>query len=111
MPEVNTKLYTGSEQNRTTYDYNLDAHNSQNMKLDRPKVAAAEFTKNLPSNNMYYSHNEAKNKLAKLNNDIYQGTKQEKSKHEFNFKRYFTIFSILALLTAAFAYFRRGRGK
>ena len=86
-----------------------EAHNSSKMKLDRPKVTAADFSQNILTNNSKYSHKESEQQLKILNNDIYQNTKKEKQKHEFNFKRFFTIFGILALLTAAFGYFRKGR--
>ena len=56
-----------------------------------------------------FSDKEATLKIKQINQDIYQGTKKEKSKHEFDTKRYFTFFGIIALLTAAFAYFRRGK--
>lgn len=104
--EMNSSLpnYKGEAHN----SYNIEAHVSSNMKLERPKVSAADFSSTLQNNNKY-SYSEANKQLMALNNDIYEGTKKEKEKHEFNLKRYFTIFGILGILTAAFAYFRRGK--
>lgn len=87
----------------------LEAHNSSNMKLKRPKITAADFSQKLLTDKTTYSKKEADKRLTVLNNDIYQGAKKEKDKHDFNFKRYFTIFGILALLAAAIGYFRKGR--
>ena len=89
--------------------YNLEAHTTSNMKLERPKVSSADFSSALNNYNKY-SHLENSKHLNKIDNDIYKRAKKEKREHEFNFKRYFTIFGILGLLTAAFAYFRRGKG-
>ena len=86
----------------------IEAHNSNNMKLDRPKVGPNDILITLPTQKSF-SDRDATQKIRQINNDIYQGTKKEKSKHEFNLKRYFTIFGIIGLLTAAVAYFRRGR--
>ena len=86
----------------------LEAHNSNNMKLDRPKVAPNDILTTLPTKKSF-NDNEATQRIKQINKDIYQGTKKEKSNHEFNLKRYFTIFGILGLLTAAIAYFRKGR--
>ena len=87
----------------------IEAHNSNNMKLERPKVSANNILTNLPAKKTF-SDKEASAKLKQINQDIYQGTKKEKSKYEFNLKRYFTIFGVLALATAIITYFRRGRG-
>jgi len=87
----------------------IGAHTTSNMKLERPKVNSADF--NIALNNYSkYSHLESNKQLKEINKDIYQRTKKEKGKHEFNFKRYFTIFGILGLLTAAITCFRRGKG-
>ena len=87
----------------------LEAHSSSKMKLDRPKVTDADFSQRLLTDKTAYSKKEADNRLKTLNNDIYQGAKKEKEKHEFNLKRYFSIFGILALLAAAIGYFRKGK--
>ena len=86
----------------------IEAHTTSNMKLEHPKVNSAEFNNALTNYNKY-SHMEATKHLKEIDKDIYQRTHKEKSKHEFNFKRYFTIFGILGLLTAAIAYFRKGK--
>ena len=85
--------------------FNIEAHTSNNMKVEQPKVTA-NFLQSLPVNNRY-SYKEADNQLKQINADIYEGTKKEKSKHEFNSKRYFTIFGILSLLTVAITCFRK----
>ena len=86
----------------------LEAHTTSNMKLERPKVNSADFSAAL-TNYSKYSHAESKKHLKALDKDIYQHAHKEKEKHEFNFKRYFTIFGILGILTAAIAYFRKGK--
>ena len=86
----------------------LEAHTTSNMKLDRPKVKSTDFSSALNNYNKY-SHAESTKQLNAINNDIYQNTKKKKGSHDFNFKRYFTIFGILGLLTAAIAYFRKGK--
>ena len=90
--------------------YQLEAHTSANMKVKRPKVTPNNLNLILP-NKKPFSDTEATKKIQAINTDIYEGAVKEKEKHEFNLKRYFTIFGILALLTAAAAYFRKGRGK
>ena len=88
--------------------FNLEANSGSNMKLSRPKVSSADFT-NALNNYTKYSNAESKKQLKAIDKDIYQRAKKEKDRHEFNFKRYFTIFGILGLLTAAITYFRRGK--
>ena len=91
-----------------TQSYQLEAHTSANMKVKRPKVTPNDLKLILP-NKKPFSDAEATKKIQSINTDIYEGAKQEKEQHEFKFKRYFTIFGILALLTAAISYFRKGR--
>ena len=86
----------------------LEAHTTTNMKVKRPKVSPNNISFNLPSQKVF-SDREATKRMQSINTDIYEGSIQEKEKHEFNLKRYFTIFGILALLTAAISYFRKGR--
>ena len=87
---------------------NLEAHTSTNMKVKRPKVSPNDLTIILPDKKPF-SDKEATKRMQTINTDIYEGTVKEKEKHEFNFKRYLSIFGIMALLTAAIAYFRRGK--
>ena len=87
----------------------LEAHSSKNMKVKRPKVQPNDIKMMLPAQKTF-SDREATKKMQAINTDIYESAKKEKEQHEFNTKRYFTIFGILALLTAAIAYFRKGRG-
>ena len=88
--------------------FELEAHTSTNMKVKRPKVTPNDLALILPEKKPF-SDKEATKKMQLINTDIYEGAKKEKEKHEFNYKRYFTIFGILALLTAAFAHFRKGK--
>lgn len=92
----------------STPSYQLEAHTSTKMKVKRPKVTPNDLKLILPDKKPF-SDAEATKRIQSINTDIYEGAKQEKEKHEFNFKRYFTIFGILALLTAAIAYFRKGK--
>ena len=81
---------------------------TSNLKLERPKVTSADLNVSLNNFNKY-SYSESNKHLNEINKDIYQRANKEKEKHEFNFKRFFTIFGIIGLLTAAIAYFRRGK--
>ena len=89
-------------------DFNIEAHTTSNMKLKRPKITNSVPPPLIQTKHLYRP-SDAEQYLKKLNTDIYEGTKKEKSTNEFNFKRYFTIFGIVALITAAIAYFRRGK--
>lgn len=88
--------------------FNLEAHTSTNMKVKRPKVTPNDLVL-VQTGKKPFSDAEATKKIQSINTDIYEGAKQEKEKHEFNFKRYFTIFGIIALITAAYTYFRKGK--
>ena len=88
--------------------YNIEAHTTNNMKLDRPKVTNSAPVPLIQTVHLY-KPSDAENYIKKLNNDIYVDTQKEKTNNGFNFKRYFTIFGIIALITAAVAYFRRGK--
>ena len=88
--------------------FNLEAHTTSNMKLERPKVSSDDFNIAIDNYNKY-SHKEITKHLDDINKDVYQRAHKEKVNHDFNFKRYFTIFGILGLLTAAIAYFRKGK--
>ena len=114
--------------------YNLDAHLADSMKVKRPVVTQNDLPVTIPDKKPYTDY-EANNKLKVLNEEIFKDTHNgqtsssfilkplntdkfeyknsentEVKKHEFNFKRYLTIFGILGLLTAAIVYFRRGKG-
>jgi len=90
--------------------YNIEAHTSSNMKVKRPKVTPNDLAITLHQKPVF-SDREATKRMQAINTDIYEGAVKEKEKHEFNLKRFFTIFGIIALLTGAIAYFRKGRGK
>lgn len=90
-------------------DFNIEAHTSSNMKVQRPKVTPADLTINLPVKQVF-SDRDATKRMQSINTDIYEGAKKEKEKHEFNFKRFFTIFGIIALLTLI-AGLRKSKGK
>ena len=87
-------------------DMNLDAHTSSNMKVKRPKIVANNLSSPLLTKK-YFSDKEATKRMQSINTDIYEGAVKEKEKHEFSLKRYFTIFGIIALITAAIHYFRK----
>ena len=115
--------------------YELKAHASDDMKAKRPNIHNNELPAIIPEK-VIYSDYEANNKLRRINNEIYKEAKdgkdisqfklkplnmdifeqktvkenKENNKHGFNLKRYFTIFGIISLLTAAITYFRRGKG-
>lgn len=87
---------------------NVEAHTSTSMKVKRPKVEPNDITITLPDKKPF-SDKEATKRMQSINTDIYEGAVKEKEKHEFNLKRYFTIFGIIALITAAIAYLRKGK--
>ena len=111
MPNIQNYTVNNSPPNfraQSEGDFNLDAHTSSSMKVKRPNIQPNDLNIML-SNKPVFSDKEATKRMQAINTDIYEGAKKEKEKHEFNIKRYFTIFGILALITAAAAYFRRGK--
>ncbi len=113
MSDIQTYNYNNSPPNFRSQGengLNLDAHTSTDMKVKRPKISPNDLTVML-QNKPVFSDKEATKRMQAINTDIYEGAKKEKEKHEFNFKRYFTIFGIIVLLTTAFAYFRKGKRK
>ena len=110
---INNKNYysqpvKGSESSQESF--NLEAHNSANLKVERPKISPNDLMITLPVQKPF-SDKEATKRMQAINTDIYEGATKEKEKHEFNLKRFFTIFGIIAMLTGAIAYFRKGGGK
>ena len=103
-----SQLSPAMKKNSENEVFCVDAHSSKNMKVKRPKVLPNDLMINLPQKNIY-SDREATKKIQAINTDIYENAKKEKDRHEFNFKHYFTICGIVALLAGAIAYFRRGR--
>ena len=111
MTDIQTYNYNNSPPNfrsKNEENFNLEAHTSTNMKVKRPKVTPNDLNVML-SNKPVFSDKEATKRMQAINTDIYEGAVKEKEKHEFNLKRYFTIFGILALLTAAITYFRKSK--
>ncbi len=80
----------------------LEAHYSTETKVKRPKVVAAEAPAILPKHKLF-SNKDADKKMQKINTDIYEGAKKEKTKNDFNKKLYFKIFGGITLLTAGIA--------
>lgn len=80
----------------------LEGHYSNETKVKRPKITAAEAPAALPKRTLF-SEQEAKIRLNEINTDIYQGAKKEKSKNEFNKSLYFKIFGGVALTAAGIA--------
>ena len=80
----------------------LEGHYSTETKVKRPKITVAEAPAALPKHTLF-SEKEAKQKINAINTDIYQGTKKEKAKNDFNKSLYFKIFGGVALATAGIA--------
>lgn len=80
----------------------LDSHYSNEMKVKRPNIVVADAPQTLPKHTVF-SEQEATQILNKVNADIYEGTKKEKAKNEFNKSLYFKIFGGVALATAGIA--------
>ena len=78
------------------------------MKLKRPKVTNS-LPPQLIQTKHLYKPSDTENYMKNLNIDIYEDTQKETANNGFNFKRYFTIFGIITLITAAIAYFRKGK--
>ena len=80
-------------------NYQIDAHYSSNMKVQRPNVSAA-----LPPTNALnsgkFSDKDATKRFSELNNDIYEGANKEKKNHGFNRKLFLKIFIGVLLAVA-----------
>lgn len=86
----------------------IEAHYSKDTKASKPKIAEALAPLALPSRTLF-SDREATKKMQAINVDIYQGTKKEKQKHEFNKSLYFKIFGGVVLTAATIAGIRKLR--
>ena len=82
--------------------YNIEAHTSSNMKVERPKLVPAEAPSVIPTTHLF-SDADATKRMQSINTDIYEGSKKEKSKHEFNRSLYFKIFGGVLFATAGVA--------
>ena len=80
-----------------TTNYNLNAHYTSNPKVERPQRAIVSAPNNLPVMHLY-NDRDANNRMKSINNDIYQGFKQEKQKDGTNFLKGF-VAVILGILT------------
>lgn len=80
-------------------NYNINSHYSNNPKAERPQRAIASAPNNLPVMHLY-NDKEANNRMKAINNDIYQGFKQEKQKNEISFSKIFigAVLGVLAFL-------------
>lgn len=79
-------------------DYNIDSHYSSETKIIKPKRQVAFAPANLPTTHVY-SDKDARQKMAAIDYDIYQGTIKEKKKHEFDKSFFIKIFCGITLLT------------
>lgn len=84
----------------------LEAHYTNDIKVRRPKLTEASAPNSLPSR-VLFSDREATKKMQSINTDIYEGTKKEKQKNEFNKSLYFKIFGGVLLTAAAVAGIRK----
>ena len=84
----------------------LEAHYTNDIKVRRPKLTEASAPNSLPSR-VLFSDREATKKMQSINTDIYEGTKKEKQKNEFNKSLYFKIFGGVLLAAAAVAGIRK----
>ena len=76
------------------------------MKVKRTKRSVNNLPQTIPTHHLISPH-EMDIRIKTINTDIYEGTKNEQSKHDFNSKLYFKIFSGVAVLTAIIACLRR----
>ena len=87
----------------------IDAHYTNDMKLQPPKVELAQAPPLLPRHQLF-SDKEATKKIQQINTDIYVNSKKEKTKHGFNYSAFFKIFgglSIIAIILACIHKFRK----
>lgn len=87
----------------------LEGHYSCETKVERPAMTVAEAPTVLPKHALF-SEKEARQKMRALNTDIYEGTKKEKEKHEFNRSLYFKIFGGIGIAAAGIAGIGKIRG-
>ncbi len=80
----------------------LEGHYSCETKVKRPAMTVADAPVVLPKHALF-SEKEAKQKIKALNTDIYEGTKKEKDKNEFNKSLYFKIFGGVGVAAAGIA--------
>jgi len=112
LNQNNIPNFTSSKNNDVNPkpDLNINAHYSDNMKIQRPKVPAFA-PNNLPNQNYVQSVNkEADSVVKQINYDIYSGAAKEKSKHGFNKILYFKIFggiTLAAIIVACLRKFRK----
>lgn len=81
---------------------NIDAHYTDSMKIKKPIRRAVEAPNGLKAP-VLFSDKEANEKLSKIDIDIYEGSKKERKKHDFNKMLYFKIFGGVVLATAGIA--------
>ncbi|MBR6127369.1 hypothetical protein IKQ21_06760, partial [bacterium] len=79
---------------------NIDAHYSDSMKVERPKINPENIKITVPHKTLY-SDADATKRIQQLNTDIYEGQKKEKAKNEFNFKTYFKLIAAFILAAAS----------
>jgi len=79
----------------------IEAHYSTETKVKRPQITA-EAPSKVPKHALF-SDKEATKRVQKINTDIYEGAKKEKTKNDFNKSLYFKIFGGVTLLTAGIA--------
>ena len=102
---MNNSSYTSSKQGEAM---NINAHYSENMKVDKPKVSVTEGPPALPKYHLL-SVKETNKKLQQINNDIYEGYKKEKSNSGFSFSTFFKIFGGISLAALIVACVRKSR--
>ena len=86
---------------------NIDAHYSDSMKVKRPKIDPDKIKIGIPPQKSNFSDKEATARIQRLNSDIYEAHKKEKSSHEFNFKSYLKIIAGFVLAAAGIAGIRK----
>ena len=87
----------------------LEGHYSCETKIKRPAMTVADAPAALPKHALF-SEKEAKQRMKALNADIYEATKKEKSKNEFNTSLYFKIFGGVGIAAAGIAGISKIRG-
>lgn len=81
----------------------VEAHYSDNMKVQRPRISPEAIKITIPEQKNIYSDKEATRKVQELNSDIYINQQKEKSNHDFNFKTYLKVIAAFLLAAAGIA--------
>ena len=88
-------------------EINIDAHYTDNMKLNKPVITPVDVSHNFINNTRVFDNANADKKMQQLNNDIYNGARKERKEHGFNKKLFLEIFGGISIITILAAIIHR----